>query len=85
MTLRTLVTLFSSAQTAPALGAHLPAFVALLREAVGAHDAEVAAKAASAQMVRDDDEADDQDEQETPLTPELRAELVAYVAACGGA
>lgn len=81
MTLRTLVALFSSEQTAHALTTHRATFGRILAEVVSAHDAAVAAKDAEAQIVRDDDDAEDQDEQELPLTPELRAELVAYLAA----
>ena len=50
---------------------------------VDAHDLDARTRAASAQVVRDDDEAEDADEQESHLTPELRAELVAFLAANG--
>ncbi|KAJ1623392.1 hypothetical protein T492DRAFT_1055003 [Pavlovales sp. CCMP2436] len=82
VTLRTLMVLFSDAGTQQILGGHRPGFLQLLASVVVQHDAAVVERLAT-QGVSDDDEAEDQEEQDDHLTPTMRAELAAFLAASG--
>jgi len=84
VTLRTLMGVFGDGVMGPALAPHREAFVRMLTGVVHAHDAALAERATRPSPVRDDDDEDEADaEQKDPLTPELRADVIAWLQAAG--